>query len=165
MTSLNCLVVAIGVVSVQATSIFRHLMSDALERITENDHRNFDGRNDMITDLVRNQFHVLLEKNASPSFTCMHEACKFCEYGFCFIAAYQSESDNFLVEGTFLGESAFRTTFNVKPWRDCASVDLILSVEVCKTIHKLRIMNGRICADLDVESGHLFNTKFTELCI
>ncbi|KAL3854947.1 hypothetical protein ACJMK2_014182 [Sinanodonta woodiana] len=172
MTSLICLVVAIGVVSGQGTSIIRHLMTEALEKNTENDHAIFDFRNEMITDLIRNQFrhfvgsgNIVFEKIASPSFNCMNVTCKLCEFGFCIVVTYQSESDDFLVEGTILGESAFSTAFNVPPWRDCTKVDVLVSVESCVTIHKVRIEDGSICADLEVEAGHLLTDKFTGLCI
>ncbi|KAL3854948.1 hypothetical protein ACJMK2_014183 [Sinanodonta woodiana] len=173
MMSLICLVVAIGVVSVQGTSIIQHVMSDDLERDTEIDYTNFADRKEMITDLIQNQFrdfgglgNIILQKNVPPSFTCMNETCKFCEHGFCFVVAYQSKTDNFLVKGTFFGGSAFSNTFNVPPWHDCSLVEKsIVKVEACATLHKIRIMNGRICADLNIQAGHLFSKELKGLCM
>ncbi|KAL3836680.1 hypothetical protein ACJMK2_022102 [Sinanodonta woodiana] len=166
MSSLICFVVAVGLVSVQGTSIIRHAMSNAHAH-------NTDLSNEMITGLIRNKLRnygpldkVFLEKKGTPSFTCKNSSCEFCEYGFCLIVTYQLESDNFLVKGTFIHGYVFSSNIHVRPWRDCETIDtLILSLEACVTLSKVQILNGRICADIDVEAGSLLERKFSAVCI
>ncbi|KAK3578112.1 hypothetical protein CHS0354_007823 [Potamilus streckersoni] len=83
----------------------------------------------------------------------------------CLTLNYDSPSDSFGLRGVVLGTDIYNKTIRVPPWTDCDTTETTLGgVNSCVTFSKVKIRDGRVCADGEANAGHIMKKSFSDIC-